>query len=622
VWDLARTPAIAVVVSALVVGSGLLVVPIAPLSAHATGSILLATRTLSKDPGASPPGAGPSPAPSGSLLEPDPAANLRSGGHHPLGATYVPVYFIQAGLVLGTEWSVVLTNVGTVYSNGTNASLSLTPGEYNWTAGNVEGYRSSAGGSFEVADAAIWVTVNYYGILFTTYPVTFRSPEIPPGVVWYVNLKNGAVASTANSTLTFYEVNTSIGWYIGPAAHLTASPASGVLQVNGTPSEQTIHWLIDPGYYEVLFNETGLPAGFNWSVTLDGNTTHAFASPIGFIVTNGSYPFSDYAPSGFAGHPATGTASVQGSETEFLIVFGPKLIETFGITFLSEGVPQRATWSVTLAGLTLIASGPGVGMEFYVPNGTYSYLVRSPFGFMSSPSNGSIRVNGSAPSTIFLVFSHAPVPGYAVEFLESGLPLGTPWAVTWGEGTYHVSTNRTVAFSTINGSYFWWITTNSTFSASPSSGEVNVSGPLPGPFLIRFAPPPTRFAVRFVEHGLPNDTLWSVAIVGGATHPSENTTIELAEPNGTFTFLVGNLSGMNATPWEGSFDVKAGPVEIDIGWHKVTPPFLGSADFWLLVTLSSATTIAAISLLWHYRRPRLPFTRWTARRLLTEEFRH
>jgi len=621
VYDLARPPVTAALLAALMLGSLLFIQPIAAPAPSAHDATGLAPPTFGGTTVRTSPST-PAPAPTGSSALRDTSRELAARAVHPSGATFVPVFFDQEGLVLGTEWSIVVIDVGTLYSNGTSATLSLTPGEYSWAAGPVQGYRTSAGGSFQVTDAAIWIPVAYHGVLFTTYPVTFRSPEIPPGAVWYVNLQGGAVASSANSTLTFYVANGSIGWYIGPTVHLTASPAGGVLQVNGTPVEQTILWLLDPGYFEVLFNETGLPAGFNWSVTLNGSTTHAFDAPLGFIVPNGSYPFSDEAPSGFVGTPPGGTALVAGSDTEFLIVFGPKPIPTFAITFLGENVPSRGTWSVTLAGLTLIANGPGVGMEFLVPNGTYFFQVRAPFGFMSTPPNGTVTVDGSDPATIGLLFAHAPVPGYEVTFLESGLPPGTAWDVDWGDGAYYVSTNRTITLTSINGTYLWWVSSSSTETPSPSNGEVNLSGPLPGPLLIRFSFPPTRFPVRFVEDGLPNGTLWSISIVGGATYPSNSPTIEVDEPNGSFSFYVGNISGMNSTPWRGTFDVKGGPLEVDVSWHVATAPFLGSADFWLLVTLSSATAIAAFSLVWHYRRPRLPFTRRTARRLYREEFRH
>ncbi len=628
--ELARAPAIAVVVSAIVLGSALVPIPMSGVAPRSEGSVRFSTLGSNV-----PTGRAGSPSAVGNRAKGTPmVAGLRGAGiasevvddrsaaPAPSDSNYVPVTFLQTGLVLGTRWDVVVTDVGTVYSNGTSATLSLVPGEYDWSPGSVQGYGSSGGGNFSVVAAALWITVRYHGSLFTTYPVTFRAPEMPPGVPWYVNLRSGPSASSTNSTLTFYETNGSFGWSIGPTVHLTATPDSGVLLVNGTPLTETIDWLLASGYYEVLFNETGLPGGFNWSVTLNGTTTTTFASPIGFIVPNGSYPFTDESPSGFEAHPANGTATVTGEDTEFLIVFGPEIVPTYSIFFVGEFLPPHGTWSVTLAGLTLIANGPNVGMQFIVPNGSYPYRVRPPFGYMSTPTNGTVTVNGSNAPTVVLTFALAPVPEYEVTFLETGLPNGTFWDVIWAGATYYESENRTIDFGASNGTYVWVVSSESPDMPSPPSGELNVSGPIAGPLSIRFVAPPLRFPVHFVETGLPNGTLWSVTITPGASYTSLNATIEFTEPNGTFLFRVSNVSGLNSTPWQGTFSVAGGPLEIPVRWSPVSTSFLGSANFWLLVTLASATAIAAVVLVWQYRRPRLPFSRRDARRLLQKEFRH
>ena len=554
-------------------------------------------------------------------------APSRAIGTVPLGAgsrpsaIYETVTFEQIGLVLGTSWSVVITDVGSVQSNGTSASVALTPGEYSWSPGNVEGYSTSAGGAFDVGLKAIWINVVYHGILFTTYPVTFRSPGIPPTVAWYVTLRTGVVDSSTNSSLTFYEPNGTFGWNIGYTTHLTPSPSSGVFQVNGTPVDQRIYWSLSPGYFEVQFNQTGLPAGVNWSVSLNGSVSSAFASPIAFVVSNGSYAYTIGSPPGYEAHPDSGTAVVAGDEPEFLIEFGLGIVPTYSVTFLGEGLPPRDPWTVTFAGITLLAGGPGVGMRFVVPNGSYPFSVGAPPQYVSTPPNGTVVVAGESPPTIVLAFVHAPVPGYAVEFVETGLLVGTPWFVQWGSGAYYPSSNATIEFDAINGTYPWLVTADSTDLATPSSGTLNVSGAAPGPVRIRFAPPAPTYAVTFTEHGLADGTLWSVAILGGAVYPSLNASIEIHEPNGSYDFRIGNVSGLNSTPWEGAFEVTGGPVGIQVAWAPVTTPFVGSPTFWLLVTLGTATAVAAIALVLHYRPPRRRISGRTARRL-SGEFRH
>lgn len=630
--ELVRAATVAAVVSLVLVGSlGVLSGPVVGRDAHMRAAVpglstdlrLLTGTSESTLPGGPPGPTAPalsSRAPaSGSLGIPPSIGGAPAGEIRP-ATIYETVTFEQIGLVLGTSWSVVITDVGTVESNQTSASVALTPGTYSWQAEHVEGYDTNSSGTFDVALRAIWISVVFHGILFTTYPVTFRSPGIPPTVPWTVTLRTGQAASSANSSLTFYEANGTYGWTIGNTTHLLPSPSSGAFRVNGTPVVQRVYWSLLGGFYEVQFNQTGLPPGVNWSVDLNGSVSSAFASPIAFVVPNGSYPFTVESPPGFEAHPGSGTAVVAGDEPEYLIEFGATIVPAYSVTFIGEGLPPGAPWTVTFAGITLLAGGPGVGMRFVVPNGTYSFSVGAPPQYVSSPPNGTVVVAGASPPTIVLAFVHAPVPGYAVEFTELGLPAGTPWFIEWDESDY-ASTNTSVDFSAINGTYSWLVTADSIDLPAPASGTVTVSGGAPSPVLIRFAPPAPKYPVTFTEVGLAAGTLWSVSILGVAVYPSENASIEIDEPNGSYDYRIGNESGLNSTPWEGSFSVAGDPVAIRVAWSPVTTPFLGSPTFWLLVTLSSATVIAAVLLVLHYRPPRRRITGRTARRL-SGEFRH
>ena len=223
--DLVRTQAVAAILAMVLVGSAVVVaLPPKLLSSQAPG------HGPSPITGASVTVAHPTPrgsvaleaAPATSFPPASPRDDPRTGA-----SGYQLVTFSQQGLVLGTHWYVVITNVGTIQTNQTSVQVPLVAGEYNWTPGSVEGYTSTSGGSFSVGITAIWVTVVYHGLLFTTYPVTFRSPGLPPALVWAVALRSGAYATSANSTITFYETNGSYGWSIGVLPHLNRAPPTG-----------------------------------------------------------------------------------------------------------------------------------------------------------------------------------------------------------------------------------------------------------------------------------------------------------------------------------------------------------------------------------------------------------
>ena len=77
--------------------------------------------------------------------------------------------------------------------------------------------------------------------------------------------------------------------------------------------------------------------------------------------------------------------------------FNASSLQSYGVQFNETGLPKNTTWSVTLDGINEKAndsSPSGTTLHFAEPNGTYSYTVGSPSGFTSTPSTGTVLVNG------------------------------------------------------------------------------------------------------------------------------------------------------------------------------------------------------------------------------------
>ncbi|MGC8681640.1 MAG: hypothetical protein ACP5TW_06370, partial [Thermoplasmata archaeon] len=68
------------------------------------------------------------------------------------------------------------------------------------------------------------------------------------------------------------------------------------------------------------------------------------------------------------------------------------------------------------------------------------------------------------------------------------------------------------------------------------------------------------FQVTFMENGLPSGTTWYVNLSNGQSYSSSNNTITFNEPNGTYTFSVGVISGYTANPSSGTITVNGGNV--------------------------------------------------------------
>ncbi len=133
-----------------------------------------------------------------------------------------------------------------------------------------------------------------------------------------------------------------------------------------------------------------------------------------------------------------------------------------------------------------------------------------------------------------------------IVFTETGLLVGTTWYVNVTESTGQVflesSTINTISLTLVNGSYRYTVSTsNKIYEPSRSSGSFTVIGA--GVYRsITFSP--VTYTVTFTEAGLPSGTMWvvnltnnqsSVIIIGGY--------YSVSLTNGTYTFIIANLSG-------------------------------------------------------------------------------
>ena len=81
---------------------------------------------------------------------------------------------------------------------------------------------------------------------------------------------------------------------------------------------------------------------------------------------------------------------------------------------------------------------------------------------------------------------------------------------------------------------------------------------------------PSTYPVTFGESGLPTGTLWSVTL-NGTNESSTTSPIKFKEPNGTYAFTVGSVTGYTASPSSGSVTVHGGPVSQAIVFGATVP---------------------------------------------------
>jgi len=225
------------------------------------------------------------------------------------------VRFSEAGLPTSTRWTVEL--------NGTSKSSYLATigfdvgnGTFSYIISPVAGFTTAPYAGFvNVTGHSVEVDVNWTQF---TYAVTFNESGLTSGTDWSVNL-NGTVESSITSTISFFEPNGSYNYSVGKVRGTTVTPASGTVDVQGGPASVNVTY--SPPVFTVSFVETGLQAGTNWSVALNGTTHSSTTTTIPFEVPNGSDTFLVSNLTDYTASPASGTVMVNGHAVNRTIAF-------------------------------------------------------------------------------------------------------------------------------------------------------------------------------------------------------------------------------------------------------------------------------------------------------------
>jgi hypothetical protein len=159
-------------------------------------------------------------------------------------------------------------------------------------------------------------------------------------------------------------------------------------------------------------------------------------------------------------------------------------------------------------------------------------------------------------------------------FVETGLPAGTHWSLTFGGVTNSTNTSS-VSFNLENGTY------NVQYAAIPgfvssSANPTSVSIPASGP--VQLVWKPYLFSVPFTESGLPAGTVWWIN-VSGTIVQGDGATLVAPAANGTDPYDAGSVYEFVADPAQGNLTVVGGgasPITVEFSYR---PTFIaGSID--------------------------------------------
>jgi hypothetical protein len=216
------------------------------------------------------------------------------------------VKFTESGLHAGTSWSVTVDGVGTGTTTATSMTwtnvtvgttytyvINVVGGYYPYVAPNI--HTAVYSGSFTATATLKTIATHwrvYAGYSITFNPNTAFSSGLPPNFHWKVVVA-GAPAGTSltGSSITISGLANGTHHYtvVATGFGLNGQTKTGILTLAGTSvtfdavvftgTPPVVNLLFTQGTYALTFNEVGIGAGDQWSVTV--STTSAYVCAAG-----------------------------------------------------------------------------------------------------------------------------------------------------------------------------------------------------------------------------------------------------------------------------------------------------------------------------------------------------
>ncbi len=281
-----------------------------------------------------------------------------------------------AGLASAQQLFGVMSSRATVAGQSSDAPLWAFNGSYadyifrvtvtGYNGSYGETYNESIPLSFDIFDVnmqnqTFYVSVNFGGALSNasaTYLASFSDPSpfpaispedlaaldsgtVPPDMAG-TRLMTGISISVPAGTFSALEIiemsEVEYALYVDPTSGLVIESTAGILGFSGTleltKTNVRISSPLPPTTYDVTIEESGLPSGTTWSVTLDGTSKSSSGSTITFQEQPGTYTYSITSPSGYT--PSSGSGFITVTDAPI----------TQAITFSIVTAPYSASFTV------------------------------------------------------------------------------------------------------------------------------------------------------------------------------------------------------------------------------------------------------------------------------------
>ena len=340
-----------------------------------------------------------------------------SGGPVSLGFAFLRFYsvtFNEAGLPGGIKWYLNVTDPQSFYSSATYITFKEPNGSYHYSISvgnpNFGAGAATSNGNFSVSGSDITPAPPNSPLRFyALHLVTFTEGRLPTDTAWYIDLTNGSMVesfNTTSNTISFLQQNGTYSYRISTSDNMyRPSPLFGSLKVSGWPLNSSKINLYVTFYlvtYSVLFTETGLTSGTPWSVTLNNTTRQSVNDTVIFDESNGTYQYIIEGLSGFNTSTYSGNLTVNGTAVNSMVTWQEVVYQ---LRIVQTGIAPGKHWSATLQGRTfdgisvnIVLNSTNGTVVFNVPNGTYNYTISPPLGYSGTHVTGTVVVLGASAS--------------------------------------------------------------------------------------------------------------------------------------------------------------------------------------------------------------------------------
>ncbi len=435
-----------------------------------------------------------------------------NGTKQNLNVTFSKAYnitFQEIGLAINSTWNVTLkdpisgsdyTHEVKIKTNITNTQFTSTQG--NWTNGSysITIQKIVNGGtgiryinytlptSVTVNGTNPVVNINYLTQYYlTTESVPAASGYHAPYSGWLNASTVVNLSATANSS---YQFSGFVGYntssYTGMGTYSNGQYLAQIKMTNPITEEMTFNF-----YVVLTFYMENITQGVTWGVKLNNtnglvqwdNTTGYYAV---FAIPQGTY---DYIVTGVSATPQSGAVQVS-SSTRIVLHYN---VKTYQVSFISQGLPANMPFGVTVAspnGILYSYVYPNA-VVFMIPNGSYAYSIKSPYGWSSNNPGGNFTVNGKSltitvifvQQELFLLKNIKAFVPISLNTTNFSIPAGAqiPIYVNWSKYSQYANANLSNVM-VVNSSFsplYAWVQNNASTTYTNSTIWVKVQQNIP-----------------------------------------------------------------------------------------------------------------------------------------------